>query len=360
MPRLSPKAQEGKKFLAELQGKKRCKQGKPCGSACVSPLKSCKVSLPGNLEKSLNKVSEEVEQAKRARCEENWAELIVAAVLENPESNSIEDILNSGVAKNEPAYVKDLLKRKPDRVTRYIEDFKTEIKKAGINPENVEKVYLLGKHQDKHPEIKKLQESLNTKEKKGDVIVKMKSGEFIGFSVKDSSGATLTNYSVEKLLPNLSESLKQSRLKMVRDAGLPETFDKALRPKYNDLFRGGRNSYHNQLRDAIMANKDEMLNQWTNGLFAKTPFPLYSFDGKKLRANDSSSVNSSKFDLRAIENPNPNARGASKIFFLVTENGKPSYIWDIRWKGKTGFGSPQIQTIRFNPEKGKVIAPFQP
>jgi hypothetical protein len=362
MPRLNSKAAAGRAFLDELLSeskgrKKNCKIGKSCGSSCVSPTKDCELPLKGKRSKSLTKVAGEVERKKRARCEENWAELIVAAVLENPGSSSLQDILTSRVAKTEPAYVKDLEKRKPDKVDAYIKNFKEELSKLNITPE---KVFLLGKDQNKYPEIEKLQQGLDRKEKKADVIVKTTDGKYIGFSVKASSGATLTNYAIEKLLPDYADRLKQVRLKMVKDAGLPDTFDKALRGEYNNLFRGGRNPYHDLLRDSVMENKQEILKQWSKGLFSKTPFPIYSFDGNKIRANDESSLKNVKFDIKPIENPNPNSRGAAKTYFLVTENGKPSYIWDVRWKGSPAFGSPQIQTMRVHEEKKKIFKSFAP
>jgi len=364
MPRLSPKAQAGKDFLDDLlkeaKGRKTCKKGKSCGASCVNPDKDCQVKVSKKVSSALSKVAGEVDRKKRARCEENWAELIVASILENPNASTIDDVLSTSVAKTEQGYVQDLKKRKPEKVVQYIQNFKREAEKAGINLNDVDKVFLMGKDQGKYPEIEEVQKGLNRKEKKGDVIIRTKSGKYIGFSVKASSGATLTNYAIEKLLPGFSDDLKKARLKMVKDAGLPDEFDKALRPKYNDLFRGGRNPYHNLLRESVMKEKESMLKQWSSGLFSKTPFPVYSFDGNKLRANDSNSVKNSNFDLKAIENPNPGARGAAKIYFLVTENDKPSYIWDVRWKGSPAFGSPQIQTMRYNPDKNKVFNSFAP
>jgi len=357
----NPRAVEGRAFLEELlkEAKKRkvCTIGKSCGASCVSGNKNCVVKLNMTVKQGLNSLSKEVERKKRARCEENWAELIVAAVLENPRVSNLKDILSTQVASSEPAYVQDLQKREELKVQQYIDTLKREIK--GLNIQ-VDKVFLLGKGQDKYLEIETLQRGMNRKEKKADVIVKTKKGEYIGFSVKASSGATLTNYSIEKLLPNFSSQLKSARLGMLKDAGLPSDFRKSLRREYNDLYRGGRNPYHNLLRDLVVKNKEEVLSEWSKGLFSKTPFPIYSFDGNRLRANDSSSVKDSKFDLIPIENPGPRARGAAKIYFLITENGKPAYVWDVRWKGNTGFGSPQIQTTRVHEERNKVFRPFVP
>ena len=360
MPRLSSKAAAGKKFLEDLRRQsKKCTKGKSCGASCVNSAKDCEIATDRKTSEALTKVTKEVGKKKRARCEENWAELIVSSILDDPSVNSIEDILSSSIAKTEPAYVKDLEKRRPEVVTAYIQNFKSELKKVGISPEKVEKVFLLGKQQDKYPELDALQKGLDRKEKKSDVIIKLKNKGYVGFSVKASSGATLTNYAIEKLLPSFQDQLKNTRLKMVKDAGLPDDFQKALRPKYNDLFRGGRNPYHNFLRKVVIENKEEILDKWSKGLFSKTPFPIYSFDGSKLRSNDSSTVKSSKFDLIAIENPNPKAKGAAKTYFLVTENGKPSYIWDVRWKGSPAFGSPQIQTVRVKEDTDKMFIPFK-
>jgi hypothetical protein len=338
-------------------GQKNCTRGKSCGSSCVSSSKSCRVSFGSKINKEVGGLAKKVEEHKRARCEENWAELIVAAVLENPKSKTVEDLLSTNIAKAEPGYVEDLKKRNPKKVQEYLDTWKKELERLNITPE---KVYLLGKNQSEHKEIVELQKGLSLKEKKADVMVKTTDGKFIGFSVKASSGATLTNYGIEKLLPKYSNILKETRLGMVKEAGLPDKFDKSLRGEYNNLFKGGRNPYHNLLRDTVMNNKEEMLSKWSGGLFAKTPFPMYSFDGQKLRANDSSTVKNSKFELKAIENPSPGGKGAAKTFFLVSENGKPSYVWDVRWKGSPAFSSPQIQTFRVHEEDGKIYKSFAP
>jgi hypothetical protein len=279
---------------------------------------------------------------KRARCEENWAELVVAVVLFDEKVNSKSDILSHEFSKKYPAYVEDLKKRSDSVVYSYVQNFKRQVKQLSLE---IVEVFILGKNQRINLEIEKLQSGLNRKEKKSDVMVKLSDGSFVGFSVKSSKGDTLTNYSIEKFLPNSLE-LKECRLRMIREAGLPEILDKKRRSEYNNLFRG-ENDYHTLLITSVINNKESVLEEWAKNLFSDIPFLVYSFDGDSLRANTYNQVKSTRFDLKPIPCPSKNPRGAgpAKTFFEVTENGKPSYIWDVRWKGSV-FASPQILTHR--------------
>jgi hypothetical protein len=289
-----------------------------------------------------SKVTSQVK--KRARCEENWAELVVAVVLDDPAVNTKDDVLNHELALHNPAYVEDLYKRDGSVVYQYIQNFKRQVQPLALS---IVQVYILGKNQKLNSEIVELQKGLDRKEKKSDVMVKLVDGTFMGFSVKSGKGDTLTNYAIEKFLPN-GKQLKECRVRMVEEAGLPTILDKSRRGEYNDLFRGN-NEYHNQLIDSVMANKESVLGQWAKNLFADVPFLVYSFDGDKLRANTYQQVKSTKFDLKPIPCParKPRGNGPAKTFFEVSENGQPSYIWDVRWKGSV-LASPQILTHRIH------------
>jgi len=296
------------------------------------------------LEEILTESRPQTALTKRARCEENWAELVVAVVLADFSVVTKDDVIAHKIASSHPSYLDDLKKRPGSVIYQYIENFKQEL--SGLNLQ-VKEVFILGKNQKLNPEIENLQKGLDRKEKKSDVMVKLVDGSWVGFSVKSGKGDTLTNYSVEKFLPN-AQQLKECRINMVRNAGLPLTLDKTKRPLYNDLFRG-QNDYHSLLIKSVMANKESVLNQWAKNLFSDTPFLVYSFDGDKLRANSFSQVQTAEFDLKPIAciAKNPRGKGPAKTFFEVSENGKPSYIWDVRWKGSV-FASPQIQTHRIH------------
>jgi hypothetical protein len=284
------------------------------------------------------------DKPKRARCEENWAELVVAVVISDRKVNTKNDVLNHDLAVRNPAYVADLNKRPESVVYQYIQNFKHQIESLDLD---ISEVYILGKNQKINPEIETLQAGLDRKEKKSDVMVKLIDGSFVGFSVKSGKGDTLTNYAIEKFLPN-AKQLKECRLRMVREARLSEVLDKSRRDEYNNLFRG-ENDYHSQLIDSVMANKESVLNQWAKNLFSDVPFLVYSFDGDKLRANTYQQVKSIVFDLKPIPCPakNPRGKGPAKTFFEVSENGQPSYLWDVRWKGSV-LASPQILTHRIH------------
>lgn len=280
--------------------------------------------------------------AARARCEENWAELVVAVVFTDPSVVTKSDVVSHYYAQGYPGYVADLLKRNDQDVARYIANLKSELRSLQLP---VKTVYILGKNQKVTPEIAALQKGLDRKAKKADVMLLLTDGTYVGISVKSGKGDTLTNYAIEKFLTNGKE-LATLRLNMIQEAGLPSVLDKNRRKEYNDLFRGD-NAYHSELIASVVENKQSVLEHWSKNLFAETPFDIYSFDGEKLRPNTYDQIKESEFDIRPIPNPAKNARGAAKTFFEVSENGVPAYIWDVRWKGSV-FASPQIFTYRIH------------
>lgn len=281
-----------------------------------------------------------IKKGKR-NCEYNWAELVVAAVIEDP-NVPLDNIAEKSRGGNE-GYLEDLSKRDPDRVRNYADNLRKQVPDL-LKGEEVDTVWILGKKQSLNKEVEELQKGLDLKDKKSDVLVKTKSGNYIGVSVKDGPGATLTNYAVEKMVGAKQGSKLQSIKKdMIESAGLPIKMDKARRAEYNALFKG-KNPYHEEMRDYIMKNKEEILKKWAESLYAETPFPIYSFDGENLRYNSRGAIEGKKFDLKPIK---VDQDKAAKIFFEVSEDGKPSYIWDIRWKGNTTH-SPQIQTHRIH------------
>jgi hypothetical protein len=327
---------------------------RPDGTFYASPTGNCKkgtpapkVSTPKANPGKVKKGSEEkvcVVKNGKKDCEKNWAELVVAAVIKNKELANKEEIMMASLAQNNSGYRRDLDLRDPLVVESYVSNLKKELSNLDLDPKEV---YILGKNQRINSEIEELQKGLDLKSKKADVMVKTKSGEFVGISVKSGSQDTLTNYAIEKILPKESRQvLERVRKKMIEDAGLPLELDKSRRAEYNSLFKG-KNPYHEKLVEDVMKNKKEVLEGWSSGLFADTPFKMYSFDGEKLRPNSKEAMEGASLDLKPIPNPSKNPKGAAKTFFLVTVNGTPEYIWDVRWKGNV-MHSPQIQTHRIH------------
>ena len=136
----------------------------------------------------------------RKNVEYQWSEYIVYIVCKSDKTlTTFEEIENSFVPDISKGYFDDLLKADKTVVMNYYNQFNFYFQKLKLN---VLDVFLLGKNQNRYPEIKKLHENFDKKKGKlkADIIVKTDNG-FVGFSVKSSENDTLTNYSVYKMLP---------------------------------------------------------------------------------------------------------------------------------------------------------------
>lgn len=326
----------------------RCRR--PDGTYYASPTQTCRKGILVSKEEWEAAVSTKVdgepkscsiEKGKR-NCVYNWAEGVVAAAIADPSISTVEDILSSPVKEGNEGYMEDIKKRNPAQVEEYLRKFKEEYKKV-LGGEEIEQVYILGMKQSLNKEIEELQQGLELKQKKSDVMIKTKSGNFIGVSVKSGSGDTLTNYAANKMLPKSAvEAADATKAGMIRNAGLPTSLDKSRRKEYNALFYG-KNEYHDKLNEAIMDNKAEFLKSWKEGLYADTPFPIYSFDGNKFRDNTSRALEGKSLDLV----PLPKNDKSATLGYQVTVDGEPQYELGIRWKGNV-LVSPNVQTYRIN------------
>ena len=276
----------------------------------------------------------------RKNCETNWAELAVAAFFDDPTVKTVDDLRNCQLAKVNPNYVNDLEGRKPERVKLYLSNLRKQL--ANFNFGKVDRVVVLGKNQTVDPEVSEIQKGLDRKQTKADVMVKFVDGRWIGVSVKDSFGATLTNYSVEKLLPT-GMKLAQIRLRVQEDAGLPvNKQDKELRSKYNACFKI-ENDYFNAVEKEMEKNCEEVLDTWVTSMYpANMPFDLFLFNGVTF-TQINKEVDTADVQFTRISNPAKRSRGAAKMFYSVTVENKVTYRWEIRWKGNT-LQSPQILT----------------
>ena len=113
-------------------------------------------------------------------------------------------------------YKNDVQSRKPNDIKKYLKNLHDHISEV-IN-EEIEHVYLEGKTLTSS-ELKTLNKNVNNKQAKADVYVKVKSGTFIGFSIKQDEACTKTNFSVEKMLAELisDEMQKKSFKKEISD-----------------------------------------------------------------------------------------------------------------------------------------------
>jgi len=276
---------------------------------------------------------------KRKNCETNWAELVAALGFCEPTIETFEQVKGCELGKLNPNYVADLEGRKPKMVESYLKTLKVQI--ATHDFPEIERVVVLGKKQRIDSEISKLQEGLDRKETKADVMVKFVTGEWIGVSVKASPKATMTNYSVEKILSDGKE-LGLVRKQVLKSSGLPtDTMEKERRSEYNACFKV-ENKYFQEVDKSIQSQKKEILEIWASSMFPKTPFRMYLFNGESLKRIDGG-IDISKISFTKTTNPAKKPRGAAKMFYSVNVEGVESYRWEIRWKGST-LCSPQIQT----------------
>jgi hypothetical protein len=288
-------------------------------------------------------VSLELKKKGRKNVDYQWSEYIVYLIAMGfQDYKSVNEIIqNFDYFRVNPFYLIDLKMANPVKVIKYYIKFIEKFNELGIS---VKDVFILGKNQSSIEEIKVIHSKFSDKsiKFKADIIIKNESNEYIGISVKDSEKATLSNYSVYKILPQIEKPLKEIQKTMILGAGLTADYKKN-RPSYNKLFQNSKtidNDYHQFLNEKILTDKKVVIEKWYNFLFGDLPYRVYTFNGTTL---SESKPNLDKLDIISIPNPAKNPRGAAKLFYHLLENGVPVYLWEIRWKGDI-FVSPQIQT----------------
>ena len=116
-------------------------------------------------------------------------------------------------------YVKDIELRKEKEIEKYITNFDVNKFKG------FKKIILSGKSIQNFNELKEVNINPKTNKEyekkwmKSDIYLIYPSGKIIGISVKDSEGATLTNYSVEKILKdiNVNHDFKGDRISVLKE-----------------------------------------------------------------------------------------------------------------------------------------------
>ena len=219
-------------------------------------------------------------------------------------------------------------------------------------------IYVSGK-KNAHEKIHTLNSGLDIKQQKGDIYIEYTTGEIVGWSCKQSSHATKSNYSVQKILgPVISRDLKTTKTAFLVENGFP-TFSKEQRDAVNQLFypKNKNNPYWDAVRYAITHNKSHVIDELVKGLTGYTvPYTLYEFDGSSFNClnatnnnGESSSSSSSSSSTVTFEEyaeyykmKNGEERSAAKLFYQLCIAQK-KYRVEIRWKGNIHAASPQFQ-----------------
>lgn len=215
-------------------------------------------------------------------------------------------------------------------------------------------IYVSGK-KNAHEKIRVLNSGLDIKQQKGDIYIEYTSGEIVGWSCKQSSHATKSNYSVQKILgPTISKNLNKIKSDFLTTNGFP-TFSKEQRESVNQLFypKNKENPYWNAMREEISNKKTVIINELVKGLTGITiPYTLYEFDGTSFHClntsttttHDGNYVSSTTFEEHAeyYKMKNGAERSAAKLFYQLCVSDK-KYRVEIRWKGNIHAASPQFQ-----------------
>jgi hypothetical protein len=358
MPRLNSKAAAGRAFLDELlgesksKGRKTCKEGKSCGSSCVSPRKSCAVAFPGKVSKNLDKLVDYVKTLNY-----NWTETATAAVLAGKDVSTkekLEKAIKSLGLANSELYISNLYHGSngsnpwsDKEYSKYISDLE-----SALSPftGKVDRVSVAGSTRNT-PSIQNLDEGLNKKQIKSDVIFWV-NGKPHGISVKDGPGAPLTNYTIEG---GKNSDLKKLRLKLLEEAGFSKDWrkkvnspeeKKKIRSKLNELFYDKESPYWKNMAQKIKENEKEILSDLINGMTARgVKYPMYETDGTKLKNLDEVynrlTDPKNKVELKVIENPAKNPGPSAALHVGLFVNGEKEYDGKVRFKGNV-FSPPEF------------------
>ena len=309
--------------------------------------------------------SSQTKKCTRKNVDYNAYELVFALGLCDFSIDSKEQILEysfesastklKGCTENAYAqYKNDVQSRKPNDIKKYLKNLHDHI--SEIVNEEIEHVYLEGKTLTS-PELKTLNKNVNNKQAKADVYVKVKSGKFIGFSIKQDEACTKTNFSVEKMLAELisDEMQKKSFKKEIADQrkeilkahGIDNKNLKEKRDLANQLFYNsleGTNAYWNALRTHLEEKNSEIKNKLISNLFpTDLPYNLYEFGGGEFTKQNVSIGDTTIFQEHRpyYFDDKGRRRKAAKMFYKLVVNDK-KYRVEIRFKGNAWSGAPQF------------------
>jgi hypothetical protein len=226
-------------------------------------------------------------------------------------------------------------------------------------------IYVSGK-KNAHEKIRVLNSGLDIKQQKGDIYIEYTNGEIVGWSCKQSSHATKSNYSVQKILgATISKNLNKIKSDFLTTNGFPR-FSKEQRDNVNQLFypKNKENPYWNAMREEISNNKTVIINELVKGLTGITiPYTLYEFDGTSFHClntttthNGGNYASSTTFEEHAeyYKMKNGAERSAAKLFYQLCVSDK-KYRVEIRWKGNVHAASPQFQIHDDDDDHSAII-----
>ena len=261
------------------------------------------------------------------------------------QSNNIIDEVKLNKFSDLKYYVADLLK-KPHLLKQRIKIFYELIDTSTIKFENIMCIYISGK-KNTHEKINNLNKNIDNKLAKSDLYIEYESGDFVGWSCKQSNNATKSNYSVHKILgATISTKLNIIKKEFLIANGFPK-FSKQDRESVNQLFYPNReNVYWEQLRVEIANANQLIISVLLDCLYGTTmPYNIYEFDGTSITNNTKHVIDLNKVSFEEYTpyymTSDCEFRNAAKLFYRLCVDEK-KYRVEIRWKGNIHDASPQI------------------
>lgn len=316
-----------------------------------------------NKKRDKEKKARDKEKKKRKNCEFNSTELVLALLLTEPNINDYKSL--SPYLRNKELLSERLVFNKANDYDLYVRDAVGKdtvldifIRNFRANPfqsaEEVQTIYITGKNNsnNRFEEINTINKNISKKEAKADIYGKLISGEIVGFSVKQSSKATMSNFSVQKMLgPLVDKHMTNIRKKYLLDNGYA-AFSKEKRNDINKLFypQNKENIYWKELRKVIEDQKDSVKSQLVKSLFShQVPYTMFEFDGQACyRLNHMPvALETVTFEDYApyYKDVNGKERAAAKLFYQLCV-GNSTYRVEVRWKGNIHNSSPQFLTFK--------------
>ena len=300
------------------------------------------------------------EETCRKNCENNWAELVICLMILYPEIQTKEDVLQriddlrldprfviSGTDSdcNIEKYVTDIKLRPDIKIQEFISNLDKTIFQG-----NFIKIILSGKSFKEFPELVTLNTNPTTgklydkKQMKSDICI-VYSDSYIGISVKDSSLATLTNYSIEGMFRNLQipNNLKEKRINMLKEEFSEEyKYKKEQRKEANKLFYDKKNEYFKKIIEIIEDYNDIFTGYLVSCVFPKLEYDVYGYNGLVLKdLNSLSSKIHGKSQMIKRETKYE-TETAAKIWFSLYLDDIESWKFCIRGKNDIYKGSFQV------------------
>jgi hypothetical protein len=290
---------------------------------------------------------------KRKNTDYNAFELVMALILRYKVINvkELDKVIethpdvHSKIALSSEGYknfVIDYSTRSKDVVEKYISKFYNS--NNLINLEDIERVELSGKGSDKN--------------EKSDIFFYYKGNiQKYGLSVKQSKDATLSNYSVNLILTNITKNknisteLNNIKMSFIKEQGLIYN-DKLHRAKINELFYDHfNNPYWNKMREVIEKNSKEIGKNILNSVFCiNSKTIVYEYDGNSLSGFTPKCVSfgdiiedTGYYTLKRAKGDTP--RKTAKMFYNLFLGDEKQYRCEIRHKGSWS-ASPQFMLFK--------------